>query len=1111
MANKPDPWVSSLLAIFDPLVNIAKDPELGAELLTQLGYDPKKYEAFLELCGKDNKPAEWLTNLMALFKSLAISPSLGVFVELMRIGASLASEMTQKVKAIKDAGAALPQDPDEFVADLLALFMDNWLLGEFPLVHDLLAFLGVLRYEERAQVQVGPDNEIVRMKHTATVFDWPRFATLVQDPGMTLKKQYLLDKLDGPSASDAAKKSSALLFPALGEIIETLGGLATESPDGRDLTLWMVTPDYDSQVGIALRLLAKTEGGPGARLKLVDFPSLDLDDIDGWAIRLSAEGVSGDTPELTLSATGVSVSGVNKPLAVRVEVAQEYNSDAGALVLGGRQGTRLELGGIGLTGRIACDGKGEPDYGGAVAFDRARIVVAAGDGDGFLKTVLPQEGVLLDLRFKLGWSRNQGVHFDGGAGLDITLPVHKDILGVLTLRTAHLRLSVLQTGATLWAGTSIDLMLGPVAATVENVGIELDAPFDKRGLTARFAPPTGVGLAIDAGALKGAGFLSIDAAAGRYAGSLMLHVSDLQLAAIGLLHTKLPPGGEEGFSLLVLITARFPAIQLGFGFTLNAVGGLIGIHRTLAVGELRKRVLGGGADALLFPDDPMKQANALVKTLGSVFPAARDRHVVAPMLELGWGTPSLIHGKLAVILELPTPIRLSLLGALRATIPDTKPVIALKLDVLGVLDLERKTLAIDASLFDSRVAILDIYGDAAIRLCWGAEPNFALSVGGLHPRFKAPPGFPGLRRVCIALGVKKSPRLSLVAYLAVTSNTLQMGARALVYAELFWDLKISGHLAFDALIIFEPFRFEVDISAAVALKHKSTELFMIELRGVLAGPEPWHVRGFARFKFIVEHKVPVEARFGHEAQPRHPLSGTDVWKLLQKEVSNKGRWSTGASGEGDPGGEQVWNPGAVLVFRQASVPLGRKLEKFGAGPVKGAARFDLDRIEVGREKVNKKEWLIEQEPFAASMFEELSDDERLSRPSFEKMDAGFRFASHAIKFGGERRWAPEMETIHLRTLYSPPGGKRHRGAADSDLVTALGRVGAASRTPGLRSSSAALNGGVLPAPVSLADDNYAVLKEDGSIAAKGVGKGAALNMAGPMERVVPQAELGGTS
>ena len=40
-----------------------------------------------------------------------------------------------------------------------------------------------------------------------------------------------------------------------------------------------------------------------------------------------------------------------------------------------------------------------------------------------------------------------------------------------------------------------------------------------------------------------------------------------------------------------------------------------------------------------------------------------------------------------------------------------------------------------------------LYGDMALRLSWGDNPSFALSVGGLNPHFQPPPGFPTLKRL----------------------------------------------------------------------------------------------------------------------------------------------------------------------------------------------------------------------------------------------------------------------------------------------------------------------------------------------------------------------------
>ncbi len=88
---------------------------------------------------------------------------------------------------------------------------------------------------------------------------------------------------------------------------------------------------------------------------------------------------------------------------------------------------------------------------------------------------------------------------------------------------------------------------------------------------------------ISGGGITGGGFLYLDPDKGEYAGGLELQFQEfIHIKAVGILNTKMPDG-SDGFSLLVIITAEFTPIQLGFGFTLIGVGGLLGVNRTVAV------------------------------------------------------------------------------------------------------------------------------------------------------------------------------------------------------------------------------------------------------------------------------------------------------------------------------------------------------------------------------------------------------------------------------------------------------------------------------------------------------------------------------------------------
>ena len=103
------------------------------------------------------------------------------------------------------------------------------------------------------------------------------------------------------------------------------------------------------------------------------------------------------------------------------------------------------------------------------------------------------------------------------------------------------------------------------------------------------------------------------------------------------------PDGSKGFSLLISITAQgFQPIQLGLGFRLSGIGGLIGVNRTVAVDVLRAGLKKGSLDAVLFPDDPVRNAAQIVTSIRKVFPPADGRFVFGPMVVIDWGTPPVV-------------------------------------------------------------------------------------------------------------------------------------------------------------------------------------------------------------------------------------------------------------------------------------------------------------------------------------------------------------------------------------------------------------------------------------------------------------------------------------
>src|SRR5205823_2832210 len=135
---------------------------------------------------------------------------------------------------------------------------------------------------------------------------------------------------------------------------------------------------------------------------------------------------------------------------------------------------------------------------------------------------------------------------------------------------------------------------------------------------------------------------------------LDLRAGEIDITAIGLLDTKLP-GGRPGYALLLALNATFPGIQVGFGFALTGVGGLLALNRRVEVDALRARLAAGTAGRILAPQDPIRNAPALLADLDAVFPIAPGITVVGPTAQLVWA--DLVHFDIGVFLELPGPAR----------------------------------------------------------------------------------------------------------------------------------------------------------------------------------------------------------------------------------------------------------------------------------------------------------------------------------------------------------------------------------------------------------------------------------------------------------------------
>src|SRR5262249_24004180 len=165
---------------------------------------------------------------------------------------------------------------------------------------------------------------------------------------------------------------------------------------------------------------------------------------------------------------------------------------------------------------------------------------------------------------------------------------------------------------------------------------------------------------------------------------VQLNIPDMvSTTAIGLISTKMPDG-SEGFSLLVIICLEFnPGLQLGMGFTLNGLGGLVGLNRTMMLDALVMGVRTGTLNSILFPQGVIiANAARIISDLRAIFPPRNDIFLIGPMAKLGWGSPTLISVSFGIVIEIPG--NTAILGVLRLTLPTADaPLILLQVAFIG--------------------------------------------------------------------------------------------------------------------------------------------------------------------------------------------------------------------------------------------------------------------------------------------------------------------------------------------------------------------------------------------------------------------------------------------
>lgn len=603
------------------------------------------------------------------------------------------------------------------------------------------------------------------------------------------------------------------------------------------------------------------------------------------------------------------------------------------------------------------------------------------------------------------YDMQNGLKIDGGAKFHLDFDISKLEIGPvkfdkLSVDLGNLSGSFGDLGMTL--GSTFALDFSCLTMSFENLGISFDINFLKPDgslgdydFSGSFKFPDGIGISIETPVVKGAGLISYDKSEGTLFSALSLEV--LKKFTVGCI-VDADLGVKDGhcFSLVALISTSFsPGIPLGMGFSLNGVGGCLGLNRKYDADAVSGGVRSGVFGSVFFVDNVMNHLTEMKTAVKQFFPEKKKQFFLGVLCKICF--EPVVTCEFGLLIQAPNPMSIGIVGALKVRVGDTD-LIKINVYFFGDIDFD-KGLRFDASIVDSEIVGLKLEGDMAFRLFWGGPyKGFGLSIGGFHPAYKPEEGLkfaPNMRRLSLSLNYD-IVKIKLETYLAVTSNSFQIGAH--LDLQVGWKkFGLIGYAGFDALFVFKPFRFSFSLEVGVAVMVGSAKLFSVDLALSVEGPAKWRVKGKAYFTVLF---IPVKCDFSlawGDSPKEERRAIIAVWKdVLLPELLRDNNWITSSAEQNNDGKEKDVNamltlqPNDTFSFNQSAVPFDYPMDLCNDALPEDYTSFRLKKVSI---IADNKEFSLEtsclNNDFAPSLYKELSNEERLSNPSYESVTSGF--------------------------------------------------------------------------------------------------------------------------
>jgi hypothetical protein len=935
----------------------------------------------------------------------------------------------------------------DFLEDLVNKLVIVHLSKKYPKVFAILQFIGVIYYSQSDQLI---DGQSINKNSGIPKINITKVLDFINDPITFLKNSYCPFGLHDRSETNTV---SILLFEQLSKLLvesdiyhtitksrtSLFDSLAQDSNGYIQFNLKVPLVNEDSSVAevkLSSQLESVPEGGPLLGISIEG--NLNVTEQFGeWLFYMTS---TLESPILKISPDSIEIDSGQVEDNFELNMSLIPIEDV-ELVFGSNEQSRFEI----KNSSVHCQFYAiNNTYYWKAALDLNTFLLLSGaNGDSLFNKIVGADGLKVDLDLQLGYDSRTGFFFGShlNAGFKRTFEINKTFFDFFTIE--RIRAGFVLDDELMGLSTTGDVKIKfgkAITFRIDDIGLKTGITFGEGiknlgigDFDFSFKKPNGIGVSLDFGnGMGGSGYLYLGDH--MYYGFLSLKLKKFNLDLIGILNTQMPDG-SDGYSFLALVAMDLPkAIPLVWGFYLQKVGGIVGLHRDMNPDALREGMKTGALDQVLFPENIAENINSIITNLNAFFPIKKDRHSFAIMADLTYGDSEMIHVELGVMVSVPSPVIIAIGGTVKVKLPvETGDKLRLNCAFLGILDFGRSLMSFDARLYDSVIAgSIYIEGDMAARFGWGSNKMFMLSVGGFHPQFVPDPtwGVGTLKRLAVRFSDTAKLKIFAEGYFAVTSNTFQTGARAEVRYNS-GKLKAEAYAGFDALLYFSPFHFTVNLYAGADISYDGHTLFGASLELMLTGPGQWNARGSATLEILCfDVEVGFDVSWGSSNE--QGLPAINVLDRLKEEILKETSWKSTNPQDGQVvyrPKEQIGNqntsqlvlsPNGKLQMQQLVVPLNFTMSKFGENPIAGANRCDITVFKVGTSPVANP--LVLQDYFAPAQYKGMGDQQKLKALSYELMDSGVEISGSefgvAIPVHATYKTA-EYENVYKEGVHEP--------------------------------------------------------------------------------------------